>query len=143
VLQLRRVVAGFSLRSPGFDRSSVHLCFVVNKLAMGQVLVRVIFFSPVSYIPSMLHTYLHLRVDLSWGMNGRYLGAFPTAELFLNITFHGKVFSLVDRNILKINVYLPSLRMKVPDHICLWSHTYMSHVLLLCESFLRVSVVLY
>jgi hypothetical protein len=43
----------------------------------------------------------------------------------------------------KVNVHLPSLMMNAPDHLCLGRHIYMSHVLLLCISFLRILVVLY
>jgi hypothetical protein len=30
----------------------------------------------------------------------------------------------------KVNVYLPSLRMKVPDHICVLGHSYTCHTLI-------------
>jgi hypothetical protein len=41
---------------------------------------------------------------------------------------------------IKVNVYLSSLMMKVPDHVCLRLDLYMSHVLLLCVSFIFLSV---
>ena len=34
---LRRLVAGFSPRRPGLDAGSVHVGFVVDKVALGQV----------------------------------------------------------------------------------------------------------
>ena len=34
---LRRLVAGLSPRRPGFDPGSVHVGFVVDKVALGQV----------------------------------------------------------------------------------------------------------
>jgi hypothetical protein len=37
-------------------------------MAMGQDLVRVILFSPVSNIPSILHSHLHLFVALTCGI---------------------------------------------------------------------------
>jgi hypothetical protein len=41
---LRRLVAGLSLRRPGFDPGSFHVGFVVDKVALGQVFLRVIGF---------------------------------------------------------------------------------------------------
>jgi hypothetical protein len=35
---------------------SVHVGFVVNKVALGQVFLPVLSFSPVNVIPAMLHT---------------------------------------------------------------------------------------
>jgi hypothetical protein len=42
---LRRLVAGLSPRRPGFDPGSVHVGFVVDKVALGQVFPRVLRFS--------------------------------------------------------------------------------------------------
>jgi hypothetical protein len=47
-LGLRRLVAGLSPRRPGFDPGSVHVGFVVAKVALGQVFVRVLRFSSVN-----------------------------------------------------------------------------------------------
>jgi hypothetical protein len=49
---------------PGFDPKSGHVRFVVNKVALGQVFLRVAtsVFPPVSVIPPMLYTHLHLHV---------------------------------------------------------------------------------
>jgi hypothetical protein len=52
---LRRLVAGLPLRRLGFDPGSVHVGFVVDKVALGQVSPRVLRFSPVSFIPPVLH----------------------------------------------------------------------------------------
>jgi hypothetical protein len=52
---LRRLVAGLSPRRPGFDPGSVLVGFVVDKVALGQVSLRVLRFSPVNFIPSVLH----------------------------------------------------------------------------------------
>jgi hypothetical protein len=41
---LRRLVAGLSLLRPGFDPGSVNLGFVVDKVALGQVFLRVVGF---------------------------------------------------------------------------------------------------
>jgi hypothetical protein len=37
VLWLRQLVAGLSLQRPGFDRKSVHVGYMVDKVALGQV----------------------------------------------------------------------------------------------------------
>ena len=50
---LRRLAAGLSPQRPGFDPGSVHVGFVVNKVALGQVFPRVLRFSPVNFIPSV------------------------------------------------------------------------------------------
>jgi hypothetical protein len=48
---LRRLVAGFSPQRPGFDPGSVHVRFVVDKVALGQV-----FFSELSVFPCQFHS---------------------------------------------------------------------------------------
>jgi hypothetical protein len=65
---LRQLVPGLS--PPGFDPGSVHVGFVVDKVALGQVFPRVFRFSPVNFIPPVLHykdkwkntNHLHHRV---------------------------------------------------------------------------------
>jgi hypothetical protein len=52
---LMRLVAGLSTRRPGFDLGSVHVGFVVDKVALGQVFFRVLRFSPANFIPPVLH----------------------------------------------------------------------------------------
>jgi hypothetical protein len=51
---LRLLVAGLSSRRPGFASRSIHVGFVVHKVALGQVYLQVIWFSPVSIIPLSL-----------------------------------------------------------------------------------------
>jgi hypothetical protein len=41
--------------SPGFDPESVHVGFVVDKVALGQVFPRVLRFSRVNFIPPVFH----------------------------------------------------------------------------------------
>jgi hypothetical protein len=41
---LRRLVAGLPLRRSGFHPGSVHVVFVVDKVALGQVFLRVVGF---------------------------------------------------------------------------------------------------
>jgi hypothetical protein len=43
------------MRRPGFDPRSVHVGFVVDKVALGQVFRRVLRLSPVNFIPPVLH----------------------------------------------------------------------------------------
>jgi hypothetical protein len=52
---LRRLFAGLSPRGHGFDPGSVHVVFVVDKVALGQVFPRVLRIFPVSFIPPVLH----------------------------------------------------------------------------------------
>jgi hypothetical protein len=52
---LRRLVAGLPRRKPGFDPGSVHVGFLVDEVALGQVFPRVLRFSPVNFIPPVLH----------------------------------------------------------------------------------------
>jgi hypothetical protein len=59
---LRRLAAGLPPRRPGFDPGSVHVGFVVDKVALGQVFPRVLRFSPVNFIPVLHHRHPHHRV---------------------------------------------------------------------------------
>jgi hypothetical protein len=52
---LRRLVTGLSQRRPGFDPGLVYVEFVVDKVALGQIFPRVLRFSPVNFIPPVLH----------------------------------------------------------------------------------------
>jgi hypothetical protein len=52
---LRGLAAGLPLRRPGFDPGSVQVGFVVGKVALGQVFLQVLLFSPVNFIPPVLH----------------------------------------------------------------------------------------
>jgi len=47
---------------------------------LGQVLLPVLLFSPVTIIPPMLYAHLHLHVVLTRRTNGRSLGTFPNSE---------------------------------------------------------------
>jgi hypothetical protein len=48
-------------RRPGFDPGSVHVGFVVDKVALVQVFRRVLRFSPVNFIPPVLHYFEKLK----------------------------------------------------------------------------------
>ena len=52
---LRRLVAGLSPRRPRSDPGSVHVGFVVDKVALGQVFPRALRVSPVKCIPPVFH----------------------------------------------------------------------------------------
>jgi len=63
---LKRLFAGFSLRTSGFDPRSVRVKFVVDNVAMGRVFFPpVLRFSPVRMISPMLLTQLPIRFDLT------------------------------------------------------------------------------
>jgi len=48
-----------------FSPGSVHVRFVVDKVALGQVFLQILQFSPFSIIPPILHTYfIHLSLIL-------------------------------------------------------------------------------
>ena len=79
---LRRLVAGVWPRRNGFDPSSVHVRFVVDKLTPERVFVLVLRFSPVIIIPPMTHAYLHLHVAVTRRTNGQSLGTFQKVGLF-------------------------------------------------------------
>jgi hypothetical protein len=71
---------------PEFDLKSVHVRFMVEKVALGQAFVLVLRFLPVSIIPPKLRSRLHVRVQLRVGLtrrtNGRSLGTFQKATIF-------------------------------------------------------------
>jgi hypothetical protein len=52
---LRQLVASLSPQRPGFYPGSVRVGFVVEKVALGQDFLRVLRFSPVNFIPLVLH----------------------------------------------------------------------------------------
>jgi hypothetical protein len=51
---LRSLVAGLSQRRPRFTPGSIYVGFVVDKVALGQVFLRALRFSPVDNIPPSL-----------------------------------------------------------------------------------------
>jgi hypothetical protein len=52
---MAKAVSRRPLRRPGFDPGSVHVGSVMDKVAPGQVFLRVLRFSPVNFIPPVLH----------------------------------------------------------------------------------------
>jgi hypothetical protein len=67
--KLRQLVATFSPWRPGFMPRLVHTGFVVDKVALGQVFVRVLWFFHVSIIPLMFH----IHSCIMWGIGSRPL----------------------------------------------------------------------
>jgi hypothetical protein len=67
---LRRSVTGLSPRRPGFSPGSVCVGFVVDRVAVRQVFLRVLRVSFVSIVPPRLHTH-SLRY---LGMKNRRVG---------------------------------------------------------------------
>ena len=55
---LRWSVAGLSPRRHVFNHSALHVGFVVGKVALRQIVFRVLWFSPVSIIPPIFHAHL-------------------------------------------------------------------------------------
>jgi hypothetical protein len=64
VTWLKRLVVGLSPQWPEFAPGSIHEGFVVDKVALGQVFLRVLQFYPVSIIPPLLHINLSPPHDL-------------------------------------------------------------------------------
>jgi len=61
-LSIRSTIRAVSRRTVTAEarfRSQVSLTFVVDRVALGQVFMPVLRFSPVSIVPPMLHTQLH------------------------------------------------------------------------------------
>jgi hypothetical protein len=77
----QRSVAGLSRRKLSFDPRSVHVRFVVDEVALGQVSFRALRFSTVSEIPPMFHTHLYLNIAITRRTKGRNLGNLRKAVL--------------------------------------------------------------
>jgi hypothetical protein len=71
---MAQAVTGLSARKPGLNARPVHVGFVVDKVAVGQGLLRVHQFSPASIIPPVLlaHAFIYQR---------HYISQQPTAAL--------------------------------------------------------------
>jgi hypothetical protein len=85
---LRWLVANLLKRNPQLNPRSFHVRFVVDRVAMGQDFLRLLRFPPVSIIPSMIHTHLHLRVAFVRRTNKRSLETFEKTMFFSEIGKH-------------------------------------------------------
>jgi hypothetical protein len=68
-----------STSRPGFSPSAVHVGFVVDKVALGQVLPQVLWFSPVSIIP-LMH---HIHSCIIWGTDNGPVISCSSTETYL------------------------------------------------------------
>ena len=59
MLQLMQLGTSFLLWRPGINPTAVYVRFVVDKVATGQILLRVLQDSPVSIIPPLVHIHIH------------------------------------------------------------------------------------
>jgi hypothetical protein len=78
--QLKRLVAGFPSRRPGFDPMSSQVGFVVDKVALGQAFSEYFGFPCQSSFHQLLHNHSHLSsgagtIGQKWP---RYKGLSPT-----------------------------------------------------------------
>jgi hypothetical protein len=78
---LRRLVVGLSPQRPRFDPMLDHVRFVADSVALGLVLLRVLWLSPVSVIPSLPHAHPQINFALTRRTNGRRLKTFQKAML--------------------------------------------------------------
>jgi hypothetical protein len=69
MLWLRQLVTGLSLRRPGFVPGSLHVGFVVDKVALEQVSLHVFLFFVGS--GGQYHCSVAIHTLIIWGMNSR------------------------------------------------------------------------
>ena len=82
ILWFRRLVADLSKPKHSFDARSIHLWFVVDKMAFLQFFIRILRFYFVNIIPPILHTHLNLHAAPTGRTNGRRLGTFRKSDHF-------------------------------------------------------------
>ena len=58
------IIASLSPRRPGFDSSPIHVRFVIDRVALGQVFLRILQFLPVSIISLILHIHSEFNSPL-------------------------------------------------------------------------------
>ena len=104
---LRWLVAGLPLLRCWFYPRPVHMRFVVDNMALGQLFLWVIKFSSVNIILPAFHTHLHLQVALIWRTGGQGLGTLKWSSALPEIEGIGK----------KSAFFFPSVT-------CWWSSAY-------------------
>ena len=80
VTWLRRLVADFSPRRPGFHLWTVHVRFELDTLALGSVSLYVIRLYPDSIILPAFHNHLSFNTSLIRRTSGRKLGNFKQSN---------------------------------------------------------------
>jgi hypothetical protein len=75
------LLAGLSPRKPGFHPGLVLVRFVMDVLALGQVLIRVILFSPTTIILQMLRSNFRSHAALARETNGRSQRTLKSSDL--------------------------------------------------------------
>ena len=73
---LKWLVVRLSSRSPALDRRSVPVRFVVDKVELGQITLRVVLLSAVNTIPPTLHTHILPHIALTRKVKRRGAGTF-------------------------------------------------------------------
>jgi len=63
--RLRRSVAGLSPRRSGLNPRPVRVGFVLHKVTLGQIFLRVLRFPPVNVIPPMLHDHSFIHSSIT------------------------------------------------------------------------------
>ena len=69
--EIKGLVVDLSPRRTWFDPCSVHVGFVVDKVALAQVYLRLLRLHTLRIIPSVLHTHLHHDMTLQKGQSGK------------------------------------------------------------------------
>jgi hypothetical protein len=93
-----RLVAILSARWPGFDLKAVHVRFVVDKVALGQVSLPALLCSPAITTAPRLCIYLHFNTVLI-GTNGWVMGTFEQSYALSDVTTGQKYFNPLLRTV--------------------------------------------
>jgi hypothetical protein len=86
VAWLRLLLAGVSAKARVPSRLA-YVGFLVNEVALRQVILRVPRFYPVTILPLFLHTHLHLNTTVIRKRSGRSLGTFRQSNNFSDIGY--------------------------------------------------------
>jgi hypothetical protein len=73
---------------PGLDPRTVHMRYVVDKVGLGRVFLRVLRLLPVTVIPPKLNIHRHLHVALTTQTKRRMPGKLPRSSALLEIGKH-------------------------------------------------------
>jgi hypothetical protein len=101
---LRRSVAGFSPRRPGFAPGSVHVEFVVDKVALGQIFLLSISFCRCSPYWCVI-----------WGMNNRPVSG--RIQRHISTLRHDTTWHDVNYSFSSPSFYMPSVSVRNGSYI--------------------------